>query len=350
MDRCYSKASKRKEYRMIAWLQHSPERQLELLGQASSRTGLPAMAIEKDWWVTLALKAVFQTQWANAMVFKGGTSLSKSWGLIDRFSEDIDLVLDRAVLGYTDDLSKNKIKALRRDSCSFISGEFRSTLEIQLLNMGITMDLFSLTVKDTTEPDRDPQVLVLNYVSVMEKDPYLREAVLIEIGARSLREPAEQREVSSIISKALLNNEIAGEPFSVLTVTPTRTFLEKIFLLHEEFSKTEDKVKSERMSRHLYDIERIMRTEYAEKALADKDLYQGIIVHREKFNVVRGLDYSKHQPESISFLPPESLLKEWEADYKAMRESMFYGESLTFRELMARLNDLQKRINQIKYV
>lgn len=98
---------------MIAWLQHTPERQQELLGLASSRSGLPAGAIEKDWWVTLALNAIFQTPWAAGLVFKGGTSLSKSWGLIDRFSEDIDLVLDRAILGYPEDLSKTKIKALR---------------------------------------------------------------------------------------------------------------------------------------------------------------------------------------------------------------------------------------------
>lgn len=330
---------------MIAWLRHTPERQQELLGLASSRSGLPAGAIEKDWWVTLALNAIFQTPWAAALVFKGGTSLSKSWGLIDRFSEDIDLVLDRAVLGYPEDLSKNKIKALRRDSCAFISGEFRQKLQEQLLAMGTPSQLFSLTVKETTEHDRDPQVLVLNYTSVLDKDPYLREAVLIEIGARSLREPAEQREIGSLISQTLKNNAVAGAPFSILTVTPQRTFLEKIFLLHEEFSKAEEKVKSERMSRHLYDIERIMRTEYAQQALDDRELYLGIIAHREKFNAVRGLDYTGHQPATIRFLPPDTSLKDWEADYKAMRESMFYGESISFDELIARLLILQKHIN-----
>lgn len=332
---------------MINWLKHTPERQQELLGQASSRSGLPAGAIEKDWWVTLALKAVFQTPWAAHLVFKGGTSLSKAWGLIDRFSEDIDLVLDRKVLGYTDELSKTKIKALRRDSCAFISGEFRQVLEAELLGMGIAAETFSLTVKETSEHDRDPQVLVLNYASVLDKDPYLREAVLIEIGARSLREPAEQREIGSIIAQSLNNNEVAGAPFSILTVTPPRTFLEKIFLLHEEFSKATEKVKSERMSRHLYDIERIMRTDYGEQAINDKELYQGIVAHREKFNALRGLDYHLHQPATVSFLPPEELLKEWEADYKAMRESMFYGESLTFNELIDRLIVLQKRVNDI---
>ena len=273
--------------------------------------------------------------------------MSKSWGLIDRFSEDIDLVLDRAVLGYAGELSKNRIKTLRRDACAFVSGVFRERLEQQLLATGIPPELFSLKAKDTTESDRDPQVLVLSYVSVLDKDPYLREAVLIEVGARSLREPAEQREISSLISQTLKNDEIAGSPFSILTVTPPRTFLEKIFLLHEEFSKAEENVKSERMSRHLYDIERIMRTDYGEQAINDLDLYQGIIAHREKFNALRGLDYRRHQPATLRFVPPEALLKAWEADYRAMRESMFYGESLPFAELIRRLEFLQKRINRL---
>ena len=303
--------------------------------------------IEKDYFVTLILQEIAEKQKSYEVFFKGGTALYKALKSINRFSEDIDLVLDRAVLGYTGDLSKNKIKALRRDSCIFISGEFREVLEKQLLVIGVPAQLFSLTVKETTEHDRDPQVLVLNYTSALDKDPYLREAVLIEIGARSLREPAEQREISSLIGQTLENDEVAGAPFRILTVTPPRTFLEKIFLLHEEFSKAEEKVKSERMSRHFYDIERIMRTEYAEQALNDKELYQGIIAHREKFNALRGLDYSGHQPAKIRFLPPEALLKDWEADYRAMRESMFYGESLPFSELIDRLRALQKRINEL---
>ena len=93
------------------WLKISKDRRIEILNQASNTTGLPAIAIEKDWWVTLALKVAFSTKWAPNLVFKGGTSLSKSWQLIERFSEDIDLSLEREVLGFTGDLSKNKLKA-----------------------------------------------------------------------------------------------------------------------------------------------------------------------------------------------------------------------------------------------
>src|SRR5690606_36412913 len=156
---------------------------------------------------------------------------------------------------------------------------------------------------------RDPQVLELHYVSAFEKGLYLKEAVLIEIGARSLREPSELREVNSIINQTLNDPTIAGKGFSVLTVTPTRTFLEKIFLLHEEFSKEVEKIRTDRMSRHLYDLDRIMDTQYGKQAIEDREQYDSIAKHRAKFNVIRGIGYDNHSPSAISFIPPEQIIK-----------------------------------------
>ena len=330
-----------------AWLQQTPERQRELLGLVSSQTGMTANAIEKDWWVTLALYAVFQTQWAEHLVFKGGTSLSKSWGLIERFSEDIDLVLDRSILGFGEDLSKNKVKQLRKASCTFTSGPFRDTINNQLLKLGVPENLFTLKPKEVGDSDTDPQVLKLNYASVLEPSTYLKESVLIEVGARSLREPSEKKEISSIISQQL-NTDIAGKPFSILTVTPARTFLEKLFLLHEEFGKPTESIRNDRMSRHLYDIERIMDTTYGIEALKDVELYKGIVSHREKYNALRGMDYSTHNPQTINFIPPDAIIKSWEEDYKTMQENMIYGESISFAKLMFRMNQLTERIRKVK--
>ena len=95
---------------MLELFQLSEKRRIEILNAIRTRTSLPENAIEKDWWVTLALKEAFSTQWANNLIFKGGTSLSKSWNLIERFSEDIDLALDRVVSGFAGDLSNSQIK------------------------------------------------------------------------------------------------------------------------------------------------------------------------------------------------------------------------------------------------
>lgn len=329
---------------MIEWINTPAERQREILGLVSRQTGLPAYAIEKDWWVTLALFAIFRTAWTEHLVFKGGTSLSKSWNLIERFSEDIDLVIDRAALGFAGDLSNQRIKKLRKVSFSFTSGEFRKAIENELLRMGIPSEIFSLTAKASTDSDRDPQILELSYNSVLEKGTYLKDTVLIEVGARSLKEPSETTEISSIISNSLGEKTIAGKSFNILTVRPERTFLEKIFLLHEEFSKPEDKIRNDRMSRHLYDIEKIMDTTYGTNALANRDLYSTIVEHRSKYNAMKGIDYSLHSPSTVSFIPGDNVIKSWEEDYKAMQENMIYGESIPFAKLLSRMKILEHRL------
>jgi hypothetical protein len=101
----------------------------------------------------------------------------------------------------------------------------------------------------------------------------------------------------------------------------------------------------ERLSRHLYDLEKLSQTEYAAIALRDMDLYNTIVAHRQKFNPVPGVDYAKHQPASIRFVPPGAVIKNWEADYREMASSMIYGPALGFPELMERLVGLQGRIN-----
>lgn len=105
----------------------------------------------------------------------------------------------------------------------------------------------------------------------------------------------------------------------------------------------------QRLSRHLYDIERLSRTEYAEKALNDKELYETIVAHRSKFSPIKGVDFTKQNPSDIKFVPPDNLLSAWEADYKDMQENMIHGESSPFAELIEKLKTLQEKINGTKW-
>ena len=102
------------------WIDLNIEQQRQILQQVSVKTGLPTYAVEKDWWVCTVLRAVFQSQYAQSIIFKGGTSLSKAYGLIHRFSEDIDLIIDRHLLGFDELKSKSQIKKLRKASGGFI--------------------------------------------------------------------------------------------------------------------------------------------------------------------------------------------------------------------------------------
>ncbi len=329
------------------WLKLSKERKIEILNQATDLTGLPSIAIEKDWWVTLALNASFSLPYSKHIVFKGGTSLSKGWNLIDRFSEDVDLAIDRKFFGFNGDISKTQIKNLRKLSCEFISTTFLEDIKKTFAEWGVTSEC-ELIAQPVNDSDKDPQVIEIHYKSVVDKSDYLPQRVLIEVSSRSLMEPTEIREINSILSDNFSTQTFATAPFGVASVLPQRTFLEKVFLLHEEFSQNNQKIRIDRLSRHLYDIEKLMDTSHGVDALKNSKLYNGIVAHREKFNALRGLDYANHVPNKINITPPESVIKEYEMDYSEMTKFMIYGKFLKFEKLIIRIKDLQMRINNLE--
>jgi predicted nucleotidyltransferase component of viral defense system len=280
------------------------------------------------------------------LIFKGGTSLSKGWNIIHRFSEDIDLSLDREFLGFSGELTKSEIRNLRRKSFKFIMEVFTEELKNKFFELGFK----DLTVKprEVKNHDQDPLVIEIYYNKLTEKDTYLKPGVLVEIGSRSLKEPFTQRTFGTFISEIYTDSSFTDKSITIPIVNPERTFLEKIFLLHEEFQKPFDKIRVERLSRHLYDIEKLSQTEYVEIALQDTELYNTIVKHRSKFTAISGIDYTKHNPANIRFIPPDSILKMWDADYEEMKGSMIYGQVLEFDKLIIKLTELQKRINGIQ--
>lgn len=282
---------------------------------------------------------------ANALIFKGGTSLSKGWNVIHRFSEDIDLALDREFLGFSGELTKGDIRKLRRKSFQFISEVFTEELKNKFVELGFK-DLI-VKLREVENHDQDPLIIEIYYNKLTETDSYLKPGILVEIGSRSLKKPFTQRTFGTFVSKIYTDNPFTDKPITIPIVNPERTFLEKIFLLHEEFQKPFGKIRVERLSRHLYDIEKLCQTEYVEIALQDRELYNTIVRHRSKFTAISGIDYAKHNPENIKFIPPDSIIKMWKADYEEMKGSMIYGNSLDFDQLINRLTELQKRINAI---
>ncbi|CAI8216685.1 MAG: Uncharacterised protein [Formosa sp. Hel1_33_131] len=298
------------------------------------------------------MNIIFSLSYSKHIVFKGGTSLSKAWNLIERFSEDIDLVIDRKHLGFEGQLCKTQIKKLRKVSCSYIGNEFYNDINDALIKRGVQdyelgVQDYELGVQETKDTDTDPLVIELRYKSLTETSDYLRPRVLIEVGARSLMEPVENKAIISMVSEVFRELPFAETEIIIPVVSPKRTFLEKIFLLHEEFQKDTKFIRVERMSRHLYDLEKLMDTIHGTGALKDIELYDTIIEHRKNLNAIRGIDYANHSPQLISILPPEKTIKEWEKDYKTMQESMFYGTTLSFNKLMERIAELNARIKTI---
>ncbi|PCI93608.1 MAG: hypothetical protein COB15_16110 [Flavobacteriales bacterium] len=279
------------------------------------------------------------------LVFKGGTSLSKGWNLIERFSEDIDLAIDRKFLGFEGYLSNKQVKKLRKASCEFISNDFIKNIRQKIKELEIP-DV-TLTIQDFKDSDTDPLVVELIYKSLTDESPYLNPRVLIEVGARSLMEPSEKRGIQSLVGSHFADQNFADKLFLIPTILPKRTFLEKAFLLHEEFQKPITQIRIDRLSRHLYDLDKLMNTQHEKDALNDLELYKTIITHRQKFNTVRGIDYANHQPEKIDFVPPNGIIKQWKSDYVAMQENMIYGESESFENLIKNIEELKERFRKI---
>ena len=334
---------------MNKWQNIDRQRRINIIENISKETRLSFASIEKDWWVTMALRALFRCDCAEVMVFKGGTSLSKAWNLIERMSEDVDIAIDRRFFGFDGELNRSAITKLRKASCLYIGTSLKDQLTYHLEDMGIAG--FMMNIPETKDTSADPQIIELKYETLFseEEGTYIKDKVLIEIGSRSLIEPSQNVEIRSIIANSYPQSSFADLLTPIPTVIPQRTFLEKAFLLHEEFQKPAESIRVERMSRHLYDLERLMDTDFARNALDDISLYQSIVDHRSKLTAISGVDYSTHSPDTINFVPPDFVIERWRNDYSFMQANMIYGESLPFGKLIERIKKLNERFRKIKH-
>ncbi|MDD4516447.1 nucleotidyl transferase AbiEii/AbiGii toxin family protein [Massilibacteroides sp.] len=334
---------------MNNWTKLTKEEQFTILANIAEDKGIVDNAVEKDYWVSMVLRAIFSLPYATAFVFKGGTSLSKGWGLIERFSEDIDLVIDPKHLGFADVATKSQRTKLRKDSKKFIDGIFALDIEDKLKEFGLS-ECCKVIVPETSVSDLDPVVLFIEYNSVLQtKMQYIPERVKIEISCRSLMEPSEGVKMCSMIEDAYPDEEFSLPIFIVPVVVPGRTFLEKVFLLHEEFSRPNGCTHIERITRHMYDIVKMMDKPFAMEAMQNVQLYEDIVAHRKKFTAWSGLDYTTHLPNTISFLPPVSIEGVLREDYKQMQIGFIYADAPSFDEIMERLQDLHDRFRSLKW-
>jgi len=337
---------------MSLWIRNSMEERLAMVQQATLLKHLPDMnAVEKDWWVTLALRALFSLDCSQYLLFKGGTSLSKGWSLIDRFSEDIDLCVSQQYFADVRNMAfaacenNNQIKFLRKASRDFVVGELAKDLERRLKGWGIEdCKIVPVTERPDGTPvdhDSDPTTLLLEYESVLQaQNKYLPPVVKIEVSCLGMREPFEVKRIGSIVGDCFPNEDDENVS-EIATVVPSRTFLEKAFLLNEEFQRKSPR--HQRMSRHLYDLEKLMDTSFAKDAMKNDELYDSIIAHRARFYHVGGVNYELDRKEAINFVPKGELADRYRADYELMQQSFIYGKSLDFDKLMVRMEELCER-------
>ena len=346
---------------MSKWIDFSIDERRAMIQAVSQAKQIDEASAEKDWWVTAVLYAMFHTSISEYLLFKGGTSLSKGWNIINRFSEDIDLALSRDYflnvkkLSCASCTSNTQIHNLREKGQDFLLGEFKSELDNKLKALGLDVTVLgdNEVLDENGEPrrvphDKDPSVLYVQYPSLYNSQtPYAVPTIKIEISVLSMSEPFEMRRISSLVEQVFDGEDVDSDFVQAIrTVSPARTFLEKAFLLCEEYQK--DRPRTHRMTRHFYDLEKLMQTPYAEMALKNAALYHEIVEHRRKFYHVGYVDYDKELPANIQIVPDGELMPAYETDYNEMKESFIYGKSLDFKELMQKMAELQEWVRNIK--
>lgn len=327
---------------MNAFLRSPASRRLFAFQQVDAEMGLQAVSVEKDFWVCWTLRELFTLPGiGDHLTFKGGTSLSKAWKLIHRFSEDIDLIVDKKVLGFGGDNAPDKAPSNKQrkvrleqlmEGCRlWVQGALQPALK-ERLKEALGEEGWSLEV----DPDMpDGQCLLFHYPSVFPEGTagYVRPVVKIELGARSDDWPHEIKSIQPYVIDFFpaLDPEAS---FPVRVLAAERTFWEKACLLHEETFRPAEKPRKLRMARHYYDLWCLLEAGVGERALVQTALFQRVAEHRELFFRFSWVDYSTHKPGTFRLTPPESHRANWLADYQAMLGPMFFAETPSFEEMM----------------
>ncbi|MCY3867939.1 MAG: nucleotidyl transferase AbiEii/AbiGii toxin family protein [Gemmatimonadetes bacterium] len=330
----------------------------DILEAAAARLDTLPSYVEKDFWVCLVLDTLFnrRPEGHPRLLFKGGTSLSKAFGLIKRFSEDIDLVVFRDGLGFEGErdptvasqLSNKKRAALfgeLRAACSgYIQGALRTALAGRIDELPTSCQI----VPD--EGDVDRQTLFIEYPTLFPSGDvtYVAPRVKIEAGARSALDPSQHCTVTSYIADELPDWSFTAEGIRV--IAPERTYWEKLLILHGAYCGYRDAGRlptdKDRISRHYYDVAVITSTEVGRSALANIDLLEAVRNHNLVAFRQAWKRFEEAAPGSVRLVPQAELRKVIEQDYRAM-QGMILGETPDFGWVTDQLRQAEAAINGI---
>ena len=332
---------------MDEFLELPRNRRAELIERAADELGMSPAAIEKDFWVCWAMREMFRSVEGPHLTLKGGTSLSKCWNLIQRFSEDIDLVVDRTRLGFGPENAPESAPSRNEQGRRAEAVLERCKRHVHDVLLPVLRDGDRDCLRDTPSPvtELDPdaadqQTIILRYESLLASAGHVRTVVKIELGARSGIEPHEERLVRPYV---VMLPEIGLEAgaFNVRAVAPHRTFWEKVSLLHEANHRDGPR---DRLARHFYDLWCLDRGGMATTAIESPGLFEEVVEHRRVY--FRHAAQQSLVPGSVRLVPPNASLSAWARDYEAMLPAMFVGDPPTFEQLMGEMRTLEGRINR----
>ena len=322
--------------------------------QTAARLGLSAQIIEKGFGVCWSLKRLFTLdEFRDHLTLKGGTSLSKVYNVIERFSEDVDIAIERSFLGFGGDHEPEKgasgKEQQRRiakltEACQIsISQRLAPQLHAAIATHIDERNEWSL---DDDPADKDEQTLLFKYPSAIatELSPYFAASVKIELGARSDHFPVESASVTPYLCGAI-PDALSDSAAPVRVLGAKRTFWEKATILHMLHRQPEGKPVAPRMSRHYYDVFQLSNSSILEQAMESIDLLDRVAQHKSVFFKSAWAKYDTARPKTLRLLPRDNIVAELRRDYAAM-QPMFFDEPPAFAAILDRIHELEQRINR----
>jgi Nucleotidyl transferase AbiEii toxin, Type IV TA system len=331
----------------LGFLELPRDEQRIYIEQAAIRRNISPMIMEKDFWVCWLLGVLFKSKFADSLVFKGGTSLSKVFGVVERFSEDIDLSLSPAFLKLPEaGTSRNQASkwlARAEAACgAAVQDQIGPAMEIAaeaVLGQSERAWLEFQTDSNTNSP-----VLLFHYPSSQPVGfDYLRRSVKLEFGSLTDQRPAGRHSIRPWVTE-VLPDAFADWHCEVIALEVERSFWEKATILHAEYHRPAEKPMPDRFSRHYADTAALARHPAAKSALEQHDLRDRVVEWKSRFFGSSWANYGQAKPGSFRLVPPAERQLALRRDYQAMRD-MYLTEPASFDDILATLADLENRIN-----
>ncbi|MCF6287143.1 MAG: nucleotidyl transferase AbiEii/AbiGii toxin family protein [Candidatus Hydrogenedentes bacterium] len=330
---------------MPEFLRLKPDEQADILSAVSTRSGRTSHVLQKDIWVCWVLKNIFEKDTDIRMAFKGGTSLSKVFGLIHRFSEDVDVTLDYRDLmpdidPFATNVSKSRIKRLGEALKGRVQSHIRDTIL-----PGLSLSFKELTGESGhIELGEDGEKIWLYYPSSLGRaSGYIQDTVLIEFGGRNVTEPNGPHTISPFLAGEIPHLDFPQS--EVMVLAPERTFWEKATLIHVECNRKRTR-RPDRLSRHWYDLAMIGQAESGANAISNRALLEDVVTHKQLFFNASYAHYNACLTGKFQLVPNNPLLSDLKRDYKQMHNAgMFDIEPPAFTEIVELLSEFEDRIN-----
>jgi len=315
--------------------------------QAAIQRNVSPVLVEKDFWVCWLLAVLFESEFADSLVFKGGTSLSKVFGVIDRFSEDIDLSLSPEFLQLpgagTSRNQANKWMQNAEAACGHaVEVQIAPVLEAIVVSvLGQSAGRWLEFVNDAVT---NSPVLLFHYPSTQPPGfDYLKRSVKLEFGSLTDQQPTGRHSVRPFLANSL-PDAFPDWRCEVVALELERSFWEKATILHAEFHRSTDRPTPDRFSRHYADTAALARHSAAATAIEQHELRDRVVAWKGQFFGSAWANYNLAKPGTFRLVPPAGRLPALRRDYEAMK-AMYLSEPLAFDEVMAVLAELEQRIN-----